>query len=122
MATQTETVLPSTLKLEEAHVLLRLGNHRVASMLYWEASTLAIEETSARIGWRLERRLYADVMDMLAPWFPLERTSKIYSAMILLKTNALEDYDLGDVWMEELVDKIHELFIMLEFAVSQHGD
>ena len=47
MATQTETVLASTLKLEEAHVLLRLGNHRVASMLYWEASTLAIEETSA---------------------------------------------------------------------------
>ena len=122
MATETSAVFAPPPDVEEAHKQMRLGYRREASLLYWEAATRAIEETAARIGWKLERHLNADVMDMLAPWFPLERTSKIYSAMILLKTNALEYYDLGDVWMEELVEKVHELFIMLEFAVSQHGD
>ena len=119
MATEINAHSASSLKLEEAHAQMRPGNHREASMLFWDASTLAIEETSASIGWSLERHLNADVMDMLAPWFPLKRISKIYDSMLLLRTNALEDYGLGDVWMGELADDIHELFTMLEFAVSQ---
>ena len=61
-------------------------------------------------------------MDMLARWFPLERIYRIYDSMLLLRSNALEDYGLGDVWMGELADDIQELFTMLEFAVSEHGD
>ena len=122
MAIQTEPIPASQLRLEEATNELRLGNRREASRFYWEASTQAIKEASVRIGWRLERRLYADVMKMLAPWFPLKRTSKIYSSMLLLRTNALEDYGLGDVWMRELADDVHELFDMLQFAVSKHDE
>ena len=122
MAIQTEPIPVSQLHLEEATNELRLGNHREASRLYWEASTQAVREASARIGWRLERRLFADVTKMLAPWFPLERTSRIYSSMLLLRTNALEDYDLGDVWVRELADDVHELFDMLQFVISKHDD
>ena len=67
-----------------------------------------------RIGWCLERRLGADVMKMLATWFPLERTSRIYSSILMLRTNSLEDYGLGEVWMRELADDVHELFDMLQ--------
>ena len=62
----------------------------------------------------LSGRLYADVMDMLSPWFPLKRISKIYDSMLLLRTNALEDYGLGEVWMRELADDVHETFDMLQ--------
>ena len=122
MTSSTDTTFASASALEEARTQLDLGNHREASRFYWEASTQAIKEASVRIGWRLERRLYADVMKMLAPWFPLKRTSKIYSSMLLLRTNALEDYGLGEVWMRELADDVHELFDMLQFAVSKHDD
>ena len=122
MTTESDTTFASTSTLEDARAHLDLGFNREASRLYWEASTQAIEEASARIGWQLQRRLYADVMQMLAPWFPLKRTSKIYDSMLLLRTDALEDYRLGDVWMRELADDIHELFDMLQFAVSKHGD
>ena len=106
--------------LDEARAQLRLGDHREASRLYWEAAKDTIEDTAARIGFQLSgRRLYADVCDLLEPWYPHERTFGIYSSMSLLQTNAEENYDLGDVWMRELADDIHELFTMLEFAVSQ---
>ena len=114
MTSSTDTTFASASALEEARTQLDLGNHLEASRLYWEASTQAIKEASVRIGWRLERRLYADVMDMLSPWFPLKRTSKIYDSMLLLRTNALEDYGLGEVWMRELADDVHELFDMLQ--------
>ena len=122
MATDTSAVFAPPPEFEEAHKQMRLGYRREASLLYWEAATRAIEETATRIGFQLSRRrLYADVCDMLQPWYPHERTFRIYSSMSLLQTNAEEDYDLGDVWMGELADDIHELFIMLEFAVSQNG-
>ena len=123
MATQTESITTSTLNFEEASDQSRRGNHREASRLYWEAATGAIEDAAIRIGFQLSRRrIYADVMEMLAPWFPLERTSRIYSSIMLLRTNALEDYGLGDVWMRELADDVHELFDMLQFAVSKHDE
>ena len=123
MATQTESITTSTLNFEEASDQLRRGNHREASRLYWEAATGAIEDVATRIGFQLtRRRIYADVMEMLAPWFPLERTSRIYSSIMLLRTNALEDYGLGEVWMRELADDVHELFDMLQFAVSKHDE
>ena len=123
MTTETDTTLKSFPKLDEARAQLRLGDHREASRLYWEAAEGAIEDTAARIGFQLSgRRLYADVCDLLKPWYPHERTFSIYCSMSLLKTNAREDYDLGAVWMQELADDIHELFNMLEFAVSQNGN
>ena len=123
MPTQTHTAFASTPKLEEARAQLEQGNHREASRLYFAAATRAIDVTAIRIGFQLTGwRLYADVCELLEPWYPHERTFGIYSSMSLLQTNAEEDYDLGDVWMGELADDIHELFTMLEFAVSQHGD
>ena len=122
MTSSTDTTFASASTLEDAGTQLDLGNHREASRLYWEASTQAIRDASARIGWRLERRSYADVMDMLSPWFPLKRTSKIYDSMLLLRTNALEDCDLGDARMREIADDVHELFDMFQFAVSKHDD
>ena len=123
MTSSTITTLASASTLAEARAQLDLGNHREASRLYWEAATAAIEDAAIRIGFQLtRRRIYADVMEMLAPWFPLERTSRIYSSIMLLRTNALEDYGLGDVWMRELADDVHELFDMLQFAVSKHDD
>ena len=109
--------------LAEARSQLESGNHREASRLYFEAAKSAIDYTASRIGFELSgRRLYADVCDLLKPWYPHERTFSIYCSMSLLKANAREDYDLGDVWMQELADDIHELFTMLEFAVSQNGN
>ena len=123
MATDTSAVFAPPPEFEEAHKQMRLGYRREASLLYWEAATQAIEAASECLGFDLERRrIYADVMELLSPMFPFRRVSKIYSSMMLLKTNAEEDYDLGDVWIGELVDDIHELFTMLEFAVSEHGD
>ena len=120
MATETNTEFASSPKLEEAHSQLLLRNHREASRLYFDAATKAIDDTATRIGFQLTGwRLYADVYDLLKPWYPHERTFGIYSSMSLLQTNAEENYDLGDVWMRELADDIHELFTMLEFAVSQ---
>ena len=122
MATETSAVFAPPPEMEEARAQLEQGNHREASRLYFDAATRVIEETAARIGFQLSRRrLYADVCDMMEPWFPREHTFGIYCSMSLLKTNAEEDYDLGDVWMGELADDIHEPFTMLEFAVSQHG-
>lgn len=115
MTTSTDTTRAPASKLDEAWAQLDLGNHREASRLYWEAATGAIEDAAIRIGFQLfRRRVYADVMEMLAPWYPLERTSKIYSSMMLLRTNALEDYGLGDVWMRELADDIDGLFDTLQ--------
>lgn len=122
MVNHPATVSSSALDLERAADELRRGNHREASRLYWEAATQAIEAASECLGFDLKRRrIYADVMELLSPMFPFRRVSKIYSSMMLLKTNAEEDYALGDVWMGELADDIHDLFNMLEFAVSQHG-
>ena len=120
MSTQTHTVLRSAHELQRARAQLKLGNHREASRLYFDAATKAIDDTATRIGFQLTGwRLYADVCDLLKPWYPHKRTVGIYSSMSLLQTNAEENYDLGDVWMRELADDIHELFTMLEFAVSQ---
>ena len=123
MTTETSTVFAPPSQLEEAHKQLRLGNHREASRLYFDAATKAIDDTAARIGFQLTGwRLHADVCDLLKPWYPHERTFSIYCSMSLLKTNAREDFDLGDIWMQELGDDIHELFTMLEFAVSQNSN
>ena len=109
--------------LDEARAQLLLRNHREASRLYSEAAKSAIVDAATRIGFQLSRRrLYSDVCDMLEPWFTREHTFSNYCSMSLLETNAREDYDLGDIWMQELADDIHELFTMLEFAVSQNGN
>ena len=52
--------------------------------------------------------------EMLEPWYPYDRTFGINSSLSLLRTNALEDYELGEVWMRELADDFHELFRMLQ--------
>ena len=65
MATETSAVFAPPPEMEEAHKQMRLGYRREASLLYWEATTMAIEETAARIGFQLTgRRLYADVRVM----------------------------------------------------------
>ena len=119
----TKVSLALSPKFEKAQGQLRLGNCREASRLYWEAATSTIEHAASRIGFQLSgRRLYSDVCDLLEPWYPHERTFGIYCSVLLLRTNALEDYGLEEAWIGELVDDVHELFNMLEFAVSQHGD
>ena len=123
MTSSTDITRAPASKMKEARTQLDLGNHNAASLLYWDAATIAIDDAAARIGFQLtRRRLYSDVCDLLEPWYPIERTFRLYSSMLLLRTNGLERYDLGEVWILELVDKVHELFDMLQFAVSKHDD
>ena len=123
MATKTDTTLVPASKMEEARAQLDLGNHNEASLLYWEAATIAIDNAAERIGFQLTRRhLYSDVCDLLEPWYSDEHTFRLYSSMLLLRTNGLERYDFDAVWILELVDKVHELFDMLQFAVSKHDE
>ena len=123
MTTESDTTLVPASKMDEARRQLDLGNHDEASLLYWEAATIAIDDAAERIGFRLtRRRLYSDVCDLLEPWYTRDHTFGLYSSMLLLRTNGLERYDLGEVWILELVDKVHELFDMLQFAVSKHDE
>ncbi len=123
MTTSTDTTRAPASKLDEARTQLGLGNRREASRLYWEAATSAIEYAASITGFRLtRRRLYSDVCDLLEPWYTRERVFGLYCSVLLLRTNALEDYGLGDVWMRELADDVHELFDMLQFAVSKHDE
>ena len=123
MTSSTDTTRAPASKLDEARTQLDLGNHNEASLFFWEAATIAVDEAAERIGFQLTRpRLYSDVCDLLEPWYPYERTFGVYASLSLLRRNALERYDFEEVWVRELVDKVHELFDMLQFAVSKRDD
>ena len=123
MVSKSDTTFASLPKMEEAHAQLQRGNHREASLLYWDAATSAIDDAAERIGFQLSRRYrYSDVCEMLEPWYPYERTFGVYASLSLLRRNALEHYDFEEVWLRELADDVHELFDMLQFAVSKHDE